>query len=201
DRDGITDDKDACPNDPGTAEHAGCPDSDNDGITDNEDACPRQAGMKKFKGCPDSDNDGVDDTKDKCPLLAGLVANDGCPEIKPEDKATLEAAMRNVQFQIGSDKLLPKSFQVLNQVVELMTRYPGYKLAIDGYTDNVGNDFANQQLSEGRAKTCYDYLVSKGINKSLLTYKGHGESRPIADNSTSTGRQRNRRVEFTLSPK
>ncbi|MCB0518699.1 MAG: OmpA family protein [Lewinellaceae bacterium] len=200
DRDGITDEKDECPNDPGTAEHGGCPDTDNDGIADREDNCPDKAGPRKFNGCPDSDNDGIDDTKDKCPLLFGLPSNEGCPEIKEEDKATLVSAMKNVQFETGSSKLLPSSLTVLNQIVELMSRYPGYKLKIDGYTDNVGNDFANQQLSEARAKTCFDYLGSKGVDKNIMSFTGHGESNPISSNETAVGRRQNRRVEFTLVP-
>lgn len=201
DRDGLTDAQDACPNEPGTAEHKGCPDSDNDGIADSEDACPNSPGLKKFKGCADTDNDGIEDPKDKCPTLAGLANNDGCPEIKAEDKATLDLAMKNVQFETNSSKLLPSSSKILDQIAEILKRYPGFKLSIDGYTDNVGNDFANQQLSENRAKTCFDYLASKGIDKGLMAYKGHGEVDPIADNGTSAGRRQNRRVTFTLSPK
>lgn len=200
DRDGITDAQDACPNDPGTAEHNGCPDTDNDGIADNTDACPNDPGTKRYNGCPDSDNDGVEDPKDKCPFLFGLVSNQGCPEIKAEDKAVLDLAMRNVQFETGSDKLLPSSLKILNQVAEVLTRYPGYKLAMDGYTDDQGNDFANQQLSENRAKSCFDYLVTKGVKKEIMSYKGHGESDPIGDNKTAEGRRKNRRVVFTLSP-
>ncbi len=201
DRDGITDDKDGCPNEPGTSELKGCPDSDNDGIGDKDDKCPNKPGSKKFNGCPDTDNDGVDDSVDKCPTLTGPASNDGCPEIKAEDKAILDLAMRNVQFETSSSKLLPSSLTNLNQIVEIMKRYPGYKLQIDGYTDNVGNDFANQQLSEARAKACVDYISGKGVDRSLLSYTGHGESKPVADNSTAQGRARNRRVEFTLAPK
>lgn len=200
DRDGITDTQDACPNDPGTAEHSGCPDTDNDGIADNLDACPNDPGVKKFNGCADTDNDGVEDPKDKCPTLAGLANNQGCPEIKAEDKAVLDLAMRNVQFETNSSKLLPSSVKILNQIAEIIKRYPGYKLSIDGFTDDVGNDFANQQLSENRAKSCFDFLADKGIDKSILSYKGHGESDPIADNKTADGRKKNRRVVFTLTP-
>ncbi|TAK29767.1 MAG: OmpA family protein [Saprospiraceae bacterium] len=200
DRDGITDDVDECPQEAGTAEHNGCPDSDNDGIADNKDKCPKQAGPRRFDGCPDTDNDGVDDTKDKCPLLAGLADNDGCPVIAKEDKAVLDLAMRDVRFQTGSAELLPSSLVVLNQLVEVMNRYPGYKLRIDGYTDSHGNDFVNQQLSVNRARACYEYLATKGISKNLLSYYGHGVSNPIADNTTATGRYKNRRVEFTLTP-
>lgn len=200
DRDGITDEKDACPNDPGPAEQNGCPDTDNDGIADNVDACPNDPGVKKFNGCADTDNDGIEDPKDKCPTLAGTSANQGCPEIKAEDKAVLDLAMQNVQFETNSAKLLPSSIKVLDQIAEILKRYPGFKLAIDGYTDSQGNDFANQQLSENRSKTCYDYLAGKGIQKSLMSYKGHGESDPIGDNNTAAGRKKNRRVVFTLSP-
>lgn len=200
DRDGITDDKDNCPNDPGPAEQGGCPDTDNDGIADNVDACPNDPGIKRFNGCADTDNDGVEDPKDKCPTLAGLTTNQGCPEIKAEDKAVLDLAMRNVQFETNSAKLIPSSIKILDQIAEILKRYPGYKLSIDGYTDNVGNDFANQQLSENRAKACYEHLATKGVNKAIMSFKGHGESDPIADNGSADGRRRNRRVVFSLSP-
>ena len=201
DRDGITDDKDACPQTPGTAEHNGCPDSDDDGIADNEDSCPNTPGLRKFDGCPDTDNDGIPDNADKCPTLAGPAANNGCPDILPEDKAVLDYAMQNVNFETGSARLLASSKKILDQIAEIIVRYPGYVLYIDGYTDNVGNDFANQQLSVNRAKSCADYLVSKGVDRSLLISTGHGESDPIADNSTAAGRKMNRRVMFRLAPK
>ncbi|MBI5917477.1 MAG: OmpA family protein [Bacteroidetes bacterium] len=200
DRDGITDAQDKCPNEAGTGEHEGCPDTDNDGIADNEDDCPNDPGVRKFNGCADTDNDGIADPGDRCPTLAGLAANAGCPEIKAEDQAVLDLAMKNVQFETNSDKLLPSSKKILDQIAEILSRYPGFKMAIDGYTDNVGNDFANQQLSEGRAKSCYDYLATKGIAKATMTFNGHGESNPIADNNTASGRRLNRRVEFKLSP-
>ncbi len=200
DRDGITDEKDACPNDPGPAEQGGCPDTDNDGIADNTDECPRDPGTRKFNGCPDTDGDNVIDKNDKCPTLPGLANNFGCPEIKAEDKAVLDLAMRNVQFETNSSKLLPSSIKVLDQIAEILKRYPGYKLSIDGYTDSQGNDFANQQLSENRSKTCFDYIAGKGVDKSTMSYKGHGESDPIGDNTTAEGRRKNRRVVFTLAP-
>ena len=201
DRDGITDDKDGCPQTPGTAEHGGCPDSDDDGIADNEDSCPNTPGVRKFDGCPDTDNDGIADNADNCPTLAGPASNDGCPAIAAEDKAVLDLAMQNVNFETGSSRLLPASRNVLDQIAEIVQRYPGYNLFIDGYTDNVGNDFANQQLSADRANTCADYLSSKGVDRSLLITKGHGENDPIADNKTAAGRRMNRRVTFRLAPK
>ncbi|RZN83833.1 MAG: OmpA family protein [Winogradskyella sp.] len=80
DRDGIYDDKDTCPEEPGLAIYNGCPDSDNDGIEDSLDECPGIAGLAEFNGCPDSDNDGVPDKDDKCPSVAGLKSLTGCPD-------------------------------------------------------------------------------------------------------------------------
>ncbi len=80
DKDGITDDKDECPQTPGLAEFNGCPDSDGDGIADKNDDCPQVAGLAKFNGCPDTDGDGIVDGKDACPKVAGLAKLNGCPD-------------------------------------------------------------------------------------------------------------------------
>ena len=78
---------------------------------------------------------------------------------------------------------------------------PEYKIDINGHTDNVGNDDANLKLSEQRAKAVYDYVVGKGIPANRLRYKGYGESQPIADNNTATGRAKNRRTVFLIYEK
>jgi outer membrane protein OmpA-like peptidoglycan-associated protein len=69
---------------------------------------------------------------------------------------------------------------------------------IGGHTDNVGSDESNLQLSDSRAKSVVEYLVSKGIDASRLTYKGYGETQPIADNESDEGRAKNRRTEFRV---
>ena len=81
DQDGITDDKDACPTQAGTAATNGCPDKDSDGIADASDQCPDEPGLVSNHGCPirDKDNDGVNDDVDKCPDIAGLTKYNGCP--------------------------------------------------------------------------------------------------------------------------
>jgi len=81
DNDGIEDDKDACPDEAGSAAMKGCPDKDGDGIADKDDNCPSVAGVAKYKGCPipDSDNDGINDEEDKCPNVPGLARYQGCP--------------------------------------------------------------------------------------------------------------------------
>ncbi|MEO0778600.1 MAG: OmpA family protein, partial [Bacteroidota bacterium] len=79
DGDGISNDKDACPELPGPAAFQGCPDTDADGIADNEDDCPELAGISQLGGCPDTDEDGLSDPQDECPEEAGPAANNGCP--------------------------------------------------------------------------------------------------------------------------
>lgn len=79
DRDGVLDDRDECPDDPGTRGTGGCPDSDRDGIADIKDSCPDIAGPILLHGCPDSDGDGLADKDDKCPHIAGKPEYKGCP--------------------------------------------------------------------------------------------------------------------------
>ena len=198
DGDGISDKDDKCPGDKGPASTMGCPDRDGDGVADKDDACPDKPGDSAHKGCPDSDGDGVYDDTDRCPDKPGTVALRGCPEIKKEDKVRLERAVKLVQFETGKAVLLKKSNAVLDEVVKVMNTYPEYSLNIDGHTDNVGDDQMNQDLSERRAKTCFDYLVSKGISANRIASKGYGETKPKGNNNTAAGREQNRRVEFEL---
>lgn len=201
DNDGVADGIDLCPDQKGTAATNGCPDSDGDGITDNIDKCPRSAGLKVFNGCPDSDGDGIDDGRDKCPYTYGPVSTGGCPEISEEDRRVLDTAMRSVQFDTGRATLKFSSTAILRQIGDIMARYPDYNLAINGHTDNTGSATANQQLSERRAKACYEYLISIGVPASRMNFTGYGESRPVSENTTLKGRALNRRTEFNLIPR
>ncbi len=201
DGDGIADADDACPNSKGVASANGCPDADGDGIADYEDKCPDAAGLKPMNGCPDSDGDGIDDSRDKCPNTKGSVDANGCPGIAESDLTVLETAMRAVQFDTGKASLKPASYPVLNQIANIMERYPNYNLVIEGHTDNVGNANTNQLLSENRAKACFEYLARKGVGSDRMSYSGYGETQPIANNNSLTGRELNRRVEFNLVPR
>ena len=198
DGDGITDADDKCPNVKGIASMKGCPDSDGDGITDADDKCPNVKGIASMKGCPDTDGDGITDADDKCPTVAGTVANNGCPEIKVEEKAALDLAVKNIQFETNSDNLKELSIPIINQVSDILAKYPNYNVNITAHTDNVGSDKFNMALSSRRATTCVKYLVGKGIDAKRLTSVGFGETMPIGDNKTVNGRQMNRRVEFEL---
>ncbi|HKK75213.1 MAG TPA: thrombospondin type 3 repeat-containing protein [Saprospiraceae bacterium] len=203
DGDGIADKDDDCPDEAGN--NNGCPeeepepalkDSDGDGFADEVDFCPEEAGS--INGCPDSDGDKVPDPLDKCPEVAGPMGNDGCPEIREEDRKVLDFAMQAVRFESGKAILLEESFQVLDQIAAIMKRYPEYHLEISGHTDDVGAYNLNQILSEDRAKACYLHLLSQGIEPGRMSYVGHGQTKPIADNGSSSGRMLNRRTEFRL---
>ncbi|MCC7503764.1 MAG: OmpA family protein [Saprospiraceae bacterium] len=198
DNDGVVDAEDQCPDNAGPASTRGCPDRDADGVADRDDACPDKKGDAMHKGCPDTDGDGVYDNDDRCVDKPGPASNKGCPEMKKEDKAKVELAVKAVQFETGKAVLLPNSKKVLDDVAAVLLKYPEYTLNIGGHTDNTGNAASNQKLSEDRAKACYDYLVSKGVAANRMTHAGYGQTKPVADNKTSAGRASNRRTEFEL---
>ena len=173
-------------------------DRDGDGVLDKMDRCPNVPGLAVFSGCPDMDGDGVADDEDRCPETKGTALGKGCPEIAPIDQEVLARAVRDVHFETAQATLLAASYPVLDEVASLMQRYPDYSLRISGHTDNTGDDKMNLDLSKRRAKTCYEYLVGKGVSKSRISSDGYGETRPIASNDTPEGREQNRRVEFEL---
>ncbi len=202
DKDGINDDNDKCPTVPGLAKYQGCPvpDTDNDGINDEDDKCPTVAGVARYEGCPvpDTDKDGINDEEDKCPTVPGVASQQGCPEISEAVQKTITYAAQNVYFATASTKLLSKSFKGLNEVVKILSENTSLKLKIDGHTDSQGADAYNMKLSDGRAASVRSYLISKGIDASRLESEGFGESAPVADNKTATGREKNRRVEIKV---
>ncbi|MCS6991585.1 MAG: OmpA family protein [Chitinophagales bacterium] len=198
DGDGIADKNDACPDVKGLAAFRGCPDTDGDGLTDAEDKCPTRRGALALKGCPDQDNDGVADDDDRCPTEPGPATNAGCPVPKQEEMEKLTVAARAINFETGSDKIRPASFKVLDEIVDIMNRYPHTKWSIEGHTDNVGDDARNMDLSTRRAAAVKNYFISKGISADRLQSAGFGETRPIADNKTAEGRAQNRRTEIKL---
>ncbi len=101
-----------------------------------------------------------------------------------------------INFETGKADIKPESEEIVNQIAEMLKQNSNLKISIEGHTDNVGSDASNQTLSENRAKTVLTELVKLGINKSRLTSKGWGASKPIEDNRTEEGRAKNRRVEI-----
>jgi OOP family OmpA-OmpF porin len=203
DGDGINDEEDKCPDVPGILKYQGCPipDRDHDGINDEIDHCPDTPGVARFQGCPipDRDHDGLNDEEDRCPNESGPISNQGCPVISNDVRSKISNAAENCLFETGKYKLLPKSFETLNVVAQILQADSSLFLKIRGYTDNVGNSKTNQILSENRAKSVISYLILKGISTHRLTAEGFGQLKPIDSNSTPLGRAKNRRVEIEVT--
>ena len=148
-----------------------------------------------MKGCgdPDEDNDGVSDKSDLCPATAsGNTVNEvGCAEIQ---NITLEG----VNFRSGSAQLTAQSLPILDDAATKLNRFPALKIEVAGHTDSAGRAASNQSLSQRRAESVRNYLISKNVNASNLTAKGYGETTPVAVNTTAAGRAQNRRVELKI---
>ncbi len=107
-------------------------------------------------------------------------------------------ALRNVFFETGRFALLDASQTELDKVVVLLSQNATLHIEIGGHTDNVGRPADNQTLSEQRAKAVYEYLTQHGIDASRLSYKGYGETQPVAGNDNDAGRALNRRTELKI---
>jgi len=104
--------------------------------------------------------------------------------------------VEGVNFVSGKADITDESFGNLMVVVETMQTYKEVSFRVVGHTDNQGRKDANQKLSEARAKSVVDFLISRGISSSRLEYEGRGDNQPVASNNTAAGRAKNRRIEF-----
>jgi outer membrane protein OmpA-like peptidoglycan-associated protein len=111
----------------------------------------------------------------------------------------LIVSMSDVLFDTGKYSLRPGAREKLAKVAGILLAYPGLNIEVGGYTDNVGGDHMNQQLSENRAGSVRDYLVQQGVATNSVSAKGFGNALPVASNDNSAGRQQNRRVELLVS--
>ena len=230
DKDGIPDNKDACPEVAGLKEFNGCPDTDGDGIADKDDACPEVAGPKEFNGCPDTDGDGIADKDDKCPDVAGPAenggcpwpdtdgdgvldkddlcpneagpaSNQGCPEPNDDDQKRLNQYAKTILFDNGKATIKFESAEILNQIINVLKKYPNSRFRIEGHTDSTGRRAKNIELSQNRADAVKVYLIQGGIASNRLESVGYGPDKPIASNKNKKGRALNRRVEINLIKK
>jgi hypothetical protein len=227
DDDGLSNDKDDCPERSGLLKYKGCPvpDEDGDGINDENDKCPTAEGTVQYRGCPvpDTDKDGIPDDQDACPTVAGLTRYKGCaipdtdhdgindeldqcPTIAGiagnngcEDlQPKLDIIAAALKFESGQVNLAAKSLQGLDALVQMMTEYPKTTLTITGHTDNTGTRKINDRLSLSRAKKVQTYLVKKGLAINRTFLIGLADTQPIANNATKDGRAQNRRADLTI---
>jgi outer membrane protein OmpA-like peptidoglycan-associated protein len=105
----------------------------------------------------------------------------------------------DVLFETGKDRLRGQGLVAVTKIADFLRRYPERTVEVEGFTDSVGSDAYNQDLSERRADAIRFALVDAGIVPARITARGYGETHPIASNADSTGRQMNRRVEVVIS--
>ena len=202
DQDGIFDYLDECPSEAGPKENKGCPwpDTDGDGILDKDDKCPNNIGPAENNGCPyiDTDGDGILDKDDDCVNVPGVPENNGCPVIKEEEQEILKTAFEALEFETAKAIIKDVSFESLDDLAELLIKKPEWRLSVAGHTDSQGGAQNNLILSKKRAEAVKLYLNQRGVDENRIIVEYYGEEKPIADNDTPEGRQKNRRVEMTI---
>ncbi|MBL0707499.1 MAG: OmpA family protein [Sulfurimonas sp.] len=201
DEDGVLNSIDKCPTTVAgkTVNAEGCfidGDDDNDGILNSSDSCLDSGAGEEVdsSGCKvdgDDDQDGVLNSKDKCPdtPLNAVVNSDGC----------IKVVSLNVEFKNNSDIVNKGSYEIVDKYADFLNKYTMYDAKIIGYTDSRGRSAYNQKLSLKRANSIKEMLLQRGVDASRLTAIGMGEQDPIADNETSQGRAKNRRIESQLT--
>lgn len=217
DGDGVADRDDLCPDEPGKQMFLGCPEDENakegnpgDASLANEETElePKQP-TEEMSLAPDKEEPAVVQNYEQEPEAEIYEESNtykenttypDADEISSEDQSILNMAMRNILFEQASDELTYDSYPVLDQVADLMNKYPNHKLEVFGFTDNRGKDRDNKVLSVKRAFKVKYYLVyQKGIKMSRISSDGFGEASPISSNESAEGRAMNRRVELKMA--
>jgi outer membrane protein OmpA-like peptidoglycan-associated protein len=207
DADGIPDSTDKCltqaEDKDGFEDEDGCADLDNDkdGIADADDKCPIAAqDSLGAMGCPatDDDKDGIFGTADKCPNEAEVVNSyldtDGCVDVVIAKGEKL--VLQGIYFKLGAAELTAESMPTLDKLADQLAVLTEVKLEVQGHTDNKGRAASNKTLSKKRAESVVNYLIGKGIAATRLKAIGYGAEKPVAENTTDEGREKNRRVEL-----
>jgi outer membrane protein OmpA-like peptidoglycan-associated protein len=128
---------------------------------------------------------------------ARLQAEVDALKAKPTDRG-LVLTLGDVLFETGSSTLSSGAGRNMDRLVQFLTEHPERLVQIDGFTDSVGTDSFNQDLSQHRADAVRYQLVSRGISPTRVATQGYGKAYPVASNSESSGRQLNRRVEVVI---
>jgi OOP family OmpA-OmpF porin len=177
------------------AEEVAAPDSMADFVT--------RVFLKKGKEIKpkDSDGDGVPDSYDKCPNTPKRIIVDevGCPLFEPKDAEVTEKGtwiFNDILFDSNKWDIKPEMFSTLDKLAGILKNNPTLVMVIEGHTNTIGTQAHNIALSQNRAESVKNYLISKGVERERLTAVGYGFDRPMTSNDTDQGRARNRRVEF-----
>lgn len=161
---------------------------------------PVLAGIISFKACK----------QQQLTILPGaVVSKDGTDDGLKNVKSEFDDATRTdegIKFSLSSDVLFPtnssyltdKAKTELTKLIKILNQQRDKKIRVDGHTDATGEKDYNIWLSEKRAASVKKFLEDGGVAGARISTKGHGPSKPIADNKTADGRQKNRRVEIII---
>jgi len=185
-------------------------DTDKDGLTDAEE-------INKYKTNPlmaDTDGEGLSDSEEVLKHKTNPLNKDtdagtiddytevkrGTDPLNADDdvvKIGVPIVLEGITFDVNKTTIKPESENTLMKALKTLTTYQDISVEISGHTDSDGSNKKNQTLSEGRAESVKAWLVSKGVDANRISTKGYGEDKPISDNKTKEGKQKNRRIEFT----
>jgi outer membrane protein OmpA-like peptidoglycan-associated protein len=184
-------------------------DTDGDGVPDVIDKCPDTPPDTPVlpNGCADDYLDApeperVSPCPDKPDDYDGFVDEDGCPA-DPDESVSITrnkiTIADQIHFETAKATIRRESHGILDEVAEVLIDNPQIeKVRVEGHTDSRGSEVYNQKLSQERSESVRRYLIEQGVEADRLTAVGFGETTPIADNETEEGRQKNRRVDFTI---
>jgi len=136
-------------------------------------------------------------------IIAGvgtyIYMNRPKPKKEENTEEVLSDVFDNLNFEFGKAEIKKESLPYLDKLAETLLKSKNWTLEIQGHTDDKGSDEYNLKLSQSRADSVKNYLVSKGIIADTITAKGFGESKPLVANDTVANREKNRRVEFKIT--
>ena len=118
---------------------------------------------------------------------------------RAEDGSIIVTLKNDILFDVGSAVLSEASQKTLIDLNRVLKKYPENIIVVQGHTDSTGTAAYNKTLSEQRAKAVYDFILENGLKTSSLSYVGYGMNQPVADNNTTEGRAKNRRVELSIT--
>jgi outer membrane protein OmpA-like peptidoglycan-associated protein len=185
-------------------------DTDGEGLTDGDEVMKHKTDPLKA----DSDGEGLSDSEEVLKYKTNPLKKDtdagtvddftevkrGTDPLNAEDdvvKIGVPIVLEGITFDVNKTTIKPESENTLMKALKTLQTYTDISVEIGGHTDSDGSNKKNQKLSEGRAESVKAWLVAKGIDASRISTKGYGEDKPISDNKTKEGKQKNRRIEFT----
>ncbi|MGB1040685.1 MAG: DUF5723 family protein, partial [Flavobacteriales bacterium] len=215
DQDGIIDKVDRCPTIPGVYENNGCPleplvcclDSDGDGISDAIDSCAYEPGPARNNGCPEGKVKKTKPPKVKYPKVEKKKIEQTLDDAKTEMKRqTVKEVLEgrttidfiNVYFDVDKSDVQSQYKTKLNGFADKINQNAKIVILVLGHTDSDGDKVYNLKLSNRRSEAVKRYLVKQGVDANRIVIKNYGEEKPAEDNTSTTNKSKNRRVEVRM---